>query len=70
MRVSLDSINVDGAAGVVTATVASTAPGAPPFALRIAAYESGVARVRLTENNGMAPRWEVSEQASEGGAGG
>jgi hypothetical protein len=59
MRVTLDSITVDAAAGVASATLSSGAPGAPPFDLRIATYETGVARVRMTENNGMPPRWEV-----------
>lgn len=58
-KVAAATIKADAARGLLTATLSNDVPGAPPFNLAIAFYESGIARVRITENDGNAPRWEV-----------
>ena len=46
--------------GQLTAVLHSDAPGAPLFDLNVYFYESGIARMRLTENIAdKPPRWEV-----------
>jgi hypothetical protein len=56
--------------GRLAATVHSDAPGAPLFDLSVAFYESGIARMRLTEVFADKPaRWEVrSKRGTRWGA--
>lgn len=61
-RVSPDSVRVDEAAGVLTATLYSAVDGAPPFALSMHVHENGMARMRIVEKNELPARWEVSER--------
>lgn len=57
------------APGQLAATLHSDAPGSPPFDLAVFFYESGIARVRITENiPDKPPRWEV--RACAGASGG
>jgi mannosyl-oligosaccharide alpha-1,3-glucosidase len=54
-------------AGVMTGTVASEAPGAPLFDLRVASTVSGAVRVRLTERDDRPPRWESPDVVLDAG---
>ncbi len=60
LRVVDGTIKLNSAAGALLATVSSASPGAPPLQLDISFYESGIARVRITEKDERTPRWEVS----------
>ena len=49
---------MDGA--TLRGVISSGAPGAPPFDLALAFYDTGVARLRITEADpSRPPRWEV-----------
>lgn len=59
MRVMGTSVKMTGT-GHLAAAVHSDAAGAPLFDLNVFFYESGIARVRITENiPDKPPRWEV-----------
>ena len=60
LRVVEGTVKVNSAGGALLATVSSGASGAPPLQLDISFYESGIARVRITERDERTPRWEVS----------
>lgn len=57
MRLRADTVQLDAAAGKLTAAV--DVSGAPHLDLTVLFYESGIARIRLAESDGKPPRWEV-----------
>lgn len=58
LRVDPASLKLDGQ--VLKGTMHTSTPGAPPLALTVAFYESGIARIRILEDDGRPARWEVS----------
>lgn len=66
-RVGPSTVKVDSVNGLVSATLTSDAAGSPPFNLAVHFYESGVARVRITEKDDNPPRWESPDVILESG---